>query len=168
MLKAFILPAALLALLLPAMAQAEEEPTPVASAREAGVKSCMAPLKEIATYLVKDVAQHASHDLWNERSPDRRPFSSLIVKQYPDGDSHVSMIVGPDKAGQCFAEYNETAYWAKSCVVLRDEAFSKFTMHGSLNKHTTVLRNDNKTVFLYMTPQSDAGCLVTRREIFYY
>ncbi|MCQ4144801.1 MULTISPECIES: hypothetical protein [Vogesella] len=157
----------LLALLAPLLAQAGE-PSPVDNAVDAKIKTCMAPLKKVASFIVKD-GGHASHDIWNDKDADRRPFSSLIAKKYSDGDSHVSMSVGPDKSGRCSAEYNETAYWPKACTVLREEIYGEFKYHASLNESTTILRNDDKSVYVYLTPQMQGnGCLSTRREVIYY
>ena len=157
----------LLALLAPLLAQADE-PSPVGDAENAKIKTCMAQLKEVASFIVKDV-DHGSHDIWNDKDADRRPFSSLIVKRFSDGDSHVSLSVGPDKSGKCSAEYNETAYWPKACSVLREEIYGEFKYHASLNESTTILRNDDKSVYVYLTPQMQGnGCLSTRREVIYY
>lgn len=157
----------LLALLAPLLAQADE-PSPVGDAENAKIKTCMAQLKEVASFIVKDI-DHGSHDIWHKNDADHRPFSSLIVKRFSDGDSHVSLSVGPDKSGKCSAEYNETAYWPKACSVLREETYAKFEYHGSLNGQTIILRNDDESVYVYLTPQMQGnGCLSTRREVIYY
>jgi len=157
----------LLALLVPLLVHAGE-PSPVGNAVDAKIKTCMAPLKEVASFIVKD-GDHGSHDIWHEKDADSRPFFSLIVKKFSDGDSHVSFSIGPDKSGKCSAEYSETAYWPKACSVLREEVYAKYKYHASLNGTTTILRNDDETVYVYLTPQMQGnGCLSTRREVIYY
>lgn len=157
----------LLALLAPLPAQADE-PSPVVNAVDAGIKTCMAPLKEVAAFIVKDDV-HASHDLWSKNDADRRLYSSLIAKKYLDGNSHVSLSVSPDKSGKCSVEYSETMYWPKACSVLREETYAKFKYYESLNENTIILHNNEKTLSVYLTPQMQGnGCLDTRREVIYF
>lgn len=145
-----------------------DDALPYKSANEKGVKTCLTQIKEVGNFITKDNA-HASHDVWNKNSVDQRMFSSFVVKGYSDSDSHVSIIVGPDKTGKCFAEYNETSFWPKSCSVLREEVFPGFKFGGSMKGTTIFLENPNGAVNVYLTPQNNGNsCLITKREVIYY
>ena len=138
------------------------------TAKEQGVTTCLAQIKKVGNFIIKENS-HASHDIWNSKNVDKRMFSSFLVKGYSDGDSHVSIVVGPDQTGNCYAEYNETSFWPKSCSVLREETFSVFKFSGSMKSTSIVLKNEDDSVNIYMTPQ-DGGksCLTTKREVIYY
>lgn len=138
------------------------------SAKENGVVTCLSQIKEVGNFVVKENG-HASHDIWNNKNIDKRMFSSFVVKSYSDGDSHISIVVGPDKTGSCYAEYNETSFWPKSCSVLREEVFSGYKFSGSMKSTTIALQNPAGSVDVYMTPQSGGNsCLTTKREVIYY
>ena len=141
---------------------------PYKTAAENGIKTCLTQIRDVGNFIVKGNA-HASHDFWNRDNANDRMFSSFLVKSYSDGDSHISVIVGPDKSGACYAEYNETSFWPKSCTVLREEVFSGVKFSGALKGTTTVLENPEGSVNIYMPPQNGGNsCLTTKREVIYY
>jgi hypothetical protein len=141
---------------------------PPRQAEKAGVKQCLAQIRELSQFVLKE-HRHASHDIWSNSTPNDRPFFSFVVKGYSDGDSHVSIMVGPDKTGRCSGEWRETAYWTKSCTVVREEIFGKLKFTGNLNNSTIALQNSDDTLSVYLTPQSNGvGCLSTRREVIFY
>ncbi|WP_456444881.1 hypothetical protein [Thiolapillus sp.] len=138
------------------------------TAKKQGIKTCLEKVKVVGNFIVGD-HDHASHDVWNTDDTDKRMFSSFLVKAYSDGDSHISMIVGPDATNRCFAEYNETTLWNKSCSIIREEVFSEFDFVGSMKNATLVLKNKDDSVNAYLTPQNGGNaCLSTRREVVYY
>jgi len=142
--------------------------TTTKQAEKAGVRQCLSQIKELGQFVIKE-SRHASHDIWSTKSVDARPFSSFVVKGYSDGDSHVTLVAGPDKTGKCYGEWRETAYWPKSCTVVREEIFGKLKFSGTLSDSTIFLTNTEETLSVYLTPQSvSAGCLTTRREVIYY
>lgn len=149
-------------------ASRSEDTEPYKRAKNNGIKTCLTQLREVGNFIIEDF-NHGSHDIWNSVNPDQSMFSSFVVKRYGDGESHIAITVGPDKSGKCYAEYRETAIWPKSCGVIRDEVWSKFKFIGSLIETTVVLKNDNKTVTVYLTPQSGGtSCLSTKREVIFY
>ncbi|WP_172649446.1 hypothetical protein [Thiolapillus brandeum] len=158
----------LAAMMVGTTAATADEVSSYQTARKQGVKTCLEKVKEVGNFLVGD-HNHASHDVWNTVDTDKRMFSSFLVKEYSDGDTHISMIVGPDATGKCFAEYNETTFWSKSCSIIREEVFSEFKFAGSMKEATIVLKNKEDSVNAYLTPQSNGNaCLSTRREVVFY
>lgn len=143
--------------------------TPYKSASENGIKTCLSRIKEVSDFVIK-TNPHVSHDLWSSNNTDSRMFSSFVVRDFSDGDSHVSIIVGPDKSGKCFAEYRETNFWIKSCSVVREEVFPKLKYSGSMNDTTITLKiNSDGGLNVYLTPQNNGNsCLSTKRETIYF
>lgn len=134
-------------------------------AKSAGFTQCLETTETLANFLVKDSA-HASHDFWNSDNVNERFFDSLIVKDYSDGDSHISLTVVP-RENKCDWSYTETYPVEQPCQVVREEMLSDFSYGGSMNKTTIMLNNDNG-LYYYITPsESGKACLVTKREIFY-
>lgn len=134
-------------------------------AKSAGFTNCLDTTKTLAEFLVKQNT-HASHDFWNKDFVNERFFDSLIVKNYSDGDSHISLTVIP-RGKQCDWSYTETYPIEKPCQIVREEQFSQMKYGGSLNQ-TTMTLNNEKGLYFYLTP-SETGktCLVTKREVFY-
>jgi hypothetical protein len=149
---------------------ADDETTSVFDqAKKAGVIRCLKSLEQVSNYIIKK-NKHSSHSIWAKDNVDLNGFSSFVVKEYTDGDSHVSILVVPtaDK-DTCFAEYNETSYWPKSCSVLREEVYKDWKYKSSLKESTVILKNDSDKVFIYLSPQNNgSACLSTRREVIFY
>jgi hypothetical protein len=144
-----------------------EDTTPYQEAKRQGVRTCLDEMQSVASFIIGD-RPHGSHDVWNSDQTDSRMFSSFVVKGFSDGDSHVSLVVGPDKTGRCYAEYNETAFWPQSCTVIREKIFGKFKYAGDLKETTALLENDNGSLSIYLTPQNNGNaCLSTKREVIY-
>lgn len=134
-------------------------------AKSAGFANCLETTKTLAEFLVKK-NPHASHDFWNKDFVNERFFDSLIIKDYSDGDSHISLTVIP-RGNQCDWSYTETYSSDKPCQIVREESFSEMKYSGSVNKTTMVLNNE-KDLNFYLTPsETGKACLVTKREIFY-
>ncbi|WP_027873956.1 hypothetical protein [Spongiibacter marinus] len=154
-----------LTLLLSLVAQSSMATTVDEQAKSAGFTNCLETTKTLAEFLVKQNA-HASHDFWNKDFVNERFFSSLIIKDYSDGDSHISLTVIP-RGKQCDWSYTETYPVEKPCQIVREERLSEMKYGGSLNE-TTMALNNEKDLYFYLTP-SETGrtCLVTKREIFY-
>lgn len=134
-------------------------------AKSAGFTKCLETTKTLAEFLVKQNG-HASHDFWNKDFVNDRFFDSLIVKDYSDGDSHISLTIIP-RGKQCDWAYTETYPVEKPCQIVREESFKELKFGGSLNNTSMMLQNDNGLYF-YLTPsESGNACLVTKRELFY-
>lgn len=157
-----------LTILSTSIAAQTQETVPYKVAVNSGITTCLAQIKELTEYVLKNDA-HASHDIWNSVDSDRRMFSSFIVKSYSDMDTHINLVIGPDKTGKCYGEYNETAIWPKACAVLREEMFADFEFYGSLTSTSFGLQNASGDLNVYLTPQTGGNsCLTTRREIIYF
>jgi|GEM_PF-1445390 hypothetical protein len=145
-----------------------DDSTPYLAGKKQGVRTCLDRLQTVANFIVAD-RPHASHDVWSNNAVDSRMFSSFVVKGYSDGDSHVSIVVGPDKTGRCYAEYNESAYWPEACTIVREKVFSKLKYVDSLKQTTAVLESESGAVNVYLTPQENGNaCLTTKREVIFY
>jgi len=134
-------------------------------AKAIGFTACLDATKTVADFLIKKNA-HSSHDIWSKKLVNERVFDSLIIKDYSDGDSHVSITVVP-RGNECDWLYTETYMVEKPCQVLREERFGTLKYAGPMNT-TTISLNNSKGLFLYLTP-SETGrtCLVTKREVHY-
>jgi hypothetical protein len=144
-----------------------DETTPYQTAKQQGIRTCLSELRGVSNFIIDD-HEHGSHDVWTSDATDSRMFSSFIVKGYSDGDSHVTIVVGPDKSGRCYVEYNETAFWPQSCTVIREAVFSELKYVDSLKETSVVLESKNGSVNVYLTPQNNGGaCLSTKREVIY-
>ncbi|MFC4259250.1 hypothetical protein ACFOZ5_09440 [Marinobacter lacisalsi] len=154
-----------LALLFSFAAQASLATTVEDQARAAGFTNCLETTKKLADFLVKKHA-HASHDFWNKEAVNERFFDSVIVKDYSDGDSHISLTIVP-RGGQCDWSYTETYPVEQPCQIVREEMFGEMDYAGSLNETTMALKNGNGLNY-YLTPsESGNTCLVTKREVSY-
>jgi len=150
----------LAALSTPAMAN-----TVTDQAKGAGFTQCLETTETLANFLVGENA-HASHDFWNSDNVNERFFNSLIVKDYSDGDSHISLTIVP-RGNKCDWSSTETFTVEQPCQVVREEMFSEMSYGGSMNKTSLMLHKDND-LYYYLTPsESSKACLVTKREIFY-
>jgi hypothetical protein len=150
------------------LAAEEVKPAMVTSAEQAGITRCIDKVKQIGGF-VTGGRPHATYDVWATEQTDKRPFSSFVVKGWSDGDSHVSMIVGLDGSGRCFAEYNETSYWPKACGILREESFKALKFKSALKETTMMLTSEDGAMHVYLTPQGEGrGCLSTKRELAFY
>lgn len=133
-----------------------------------GVVKCATPLAEMGDYIIGDKS-HATHSTWNSSDPDNRLYASLSSKGYSDGDSHVTVIAAPTSSGKCDTTYIETFALAKSCMLTREEVFSDWAYVGTMNEKTSILKNENDTVNIYLSSQgtNDNICLVSKREVIY-
>lgn len=133
-------------------------------AEEVGVSQCLETVKSLSGVLV-DQHAHGSHDMWGTDAPDARVFDSVIVKDYSDTDSHISMTVVP-REGACDWRYTETYVVEKACTVIRDEWFGEFDYLGALNETSLVL-SSAEDVNIYLTPVVQGKmCLVSKRETY--
>jgi hypothetical protein len=141
--------------------------TPYQQAAKEGLRACLSQLDKVSNFIIDD-RPHGSHDVWATDKPEARMFSSFVVKGFSDGDSHVTLLVGPDKSGRCFAEYNETAFWPQSCTIVREKIFSSLKYIDALKETTAVLESESGSVNVYLTPQNNGNaCLSTKREVIY-
>lgn len=146
---------------------AGDDTTVYKNAKEAGVTKCLKIIQDVSAFIIKK-NKHSSHDYWSKKNVNSTAFSSFVVKDYSDGDSHISIMVVPDANNNCYAEYRETSYWNKSCSVLREEIFKDWKYKTSLKESTVLLANEKDTVHVYLTPQNNgSGCLSTKREAIY-
>lgn len=156
----------LVSLLLSSFFAQAEETSIVNMATENGVNKCRANLKVAADFILKDKA-HATHASWNSKDSDNRLYSTLTTKNYSDGDSHVTVIAAPTISGKCDTTYVETFAMPKSCMLVREETFKSWKYKGTMNKKTLLLANDAGSVNVYLSPQGDNICLVSKREVIY-
>lgn len=154
-------------LLASATSASANDTTPYQQAVEEGLRACLSQIDKVTRFIIDD-RPHGSHDVWHAEKPDSRMFSSFVVKGFSDGDSHVTLIIGPDKSGSCFAEYNETAFWPQSCTVVREKIFSTLKYIDALKETTAVLESESGSVNVYLTPQNNGNaCLSTKREVIF-
>jgi hypothetical protein len=147
-------------------AQAEEEfvTSSYERAVEVGMQQCLQTTKELSEFVL-DGHAHGSHDMWGTEAPNDRPFDSLIVKEYSDGDSHISMTIMP-REGACDWSYTETYVVEQSCSVIREEWFGDMKYTGALRDISVALHND-EGLNVYLTPVvAGEMCLVTKREVY--
>lgn len=145
---------------------ADEENSIVSIAKENGVKTCVPQLKIAADFII-DKKAHATHAYWNSKDVDNRMYSTMTSKGYNDGDSHVTVAVAPTSSGKCDSFYVETFALPKACMVAREETFKGFKYKGTMNGKTLMLENESGGVNLYLTPQGESICLVSKREAIY-
>jgi len=155
-----------LALLASTVALANEENSIINMAKENGVKTCVPQLKVAADFII-DKKAHSTHAYWNNKDPNNRMYSTLTSKGYSDGDSHVTVAVAPTSSGKCDTFYVETYALPKPCMMAREETFKGFKYKGTMNKKTLLLEGESGVVNLYLTPQGESICLVSKREALY-
>ncbi|PSV97419.1 hypothetical protein [Photobacterium lipolyticum] len=155
-----------LALVVSTTVLADEENSIVNMAKENGVKTCVPQLKIAADFIIDEKA-HSSHAYWNKKDADNRMYSSLTSKGYSDGDSHVTVAVAQTSSGKCDTFYVETYALPKACMMAREETFKGFKYKGTMNGKTLLLENESGAVNLYLTPQGESICLVSKREALY-
>ncbi|KKN43128.1 hypothetical protein LCGC14_0706300 [marine sediment metagenome] len=155
-----------LAMLTFVSAQAKSENSIVNLAKKNGFHTCLPQLKISSEFIINDKV-HSTHSFWNQEDPDNSTYSSLSVKDYSDGDSHVIVAAAQTSSGKCDTFYVETFVLTKSCTVAREETFTNLKYAGQLNQNTLLLQNDSKSVNVYLTPQNDSLCLVSKKESLY-
>ncbi len=143
-----------------------KETSIVNMADENGIKTCRSQIKSVSDFIIKDKA-HGTHAYWNSKDSDNRLYATLTSKGYSDGDSHVSVIAAPTSSGKCDTIYVETFALAKSCMVTREETYKDWKYTGTMNGKTLLLESDAGSVNIYLSPQGENICLVSRREIVY-
>ena len=154
------------ALLITTYAQAEETSI-VYTAVQNGIKTCKTDLKRTADFIIKGIT-HSTHSSWNKKDSDNRMYATLTSKSYSDRDAHVTVIAAPTPAGKCDTTYVETFAMPKSCMTVREEVFKGWVYKGTMNSKTLVLENSMEgTVNVYLSPQGDNICLVSKREVIY-
>ena len=156
----------LVSLLLSSFFVQAEETSIVSMATENGVKKCKGELKSTADFILKDKA-HGTHASWNNDDSDNHLYSTLTTKSYSDGDSHVTVIAAPTTSGKCDTTYVETFVMPKPCMMVREEVFKAWKYSGTMNKKTLLLESDSGGVNVYLSPQGENICLVSRREVIY-
>jgi len=130
--------------------------------KEIGIKTCLAAIGSASkSHLEK--ADYGYHNIWATKDPDKAMFSSLVVKDYSDGDSHISIVASPRGDG-CDIQWTETYVQEQACPVLCETLFRSFEFGGEVLGGSIQLTNDAMSV--YLTPsESGKACLVTRREL---
>jgi len=135
-------------------------------AKKAGIKKCLSAVIGMSDFIIGE-GKHHTHASYNTNNPDNRMYSTLTSKYYSDGDSHVSIIVTPNTAGTCDAVYVETYALTNSCMVARENMFKEWKYSGVMNNNTIRLTNSDNSVDIYLTPQGESVCLVSKREMVY-
>lgn len=149
----------------PATAFAETSVSDMANKN--GIKTCAGQIKTVADHTIKDRA-HGSYATWNKSNPDNRMYDALTVMSYSDGDTHLSITASPNPVGKCDSTYVETFVQKGSCMLARENTFGNWKFSGDLNGSTVVLKNDNGSVDLYLTPAlNGSACMITKREMVY-
>lgn len=141
-----------------------EETSIVNMADENGIKSCRPQIKSVSDFIIKG-SSHGTHAYWSSEDSDNRMYATLTSKGYSDGDSHVSVIAAKTSSGKCDSIYIETFALPKSCMVVREETYKEWKYTGSMNGKTLLLENDGGSVNVYLSPQGESICLITKREV---
>jgi hypothetical protein len=145
------------------VSQAQDLPS-VVQAREAGFTTCLKMFK-VASERVLKGSGHTSHGVWQGENPDKNLFTAFSVKQYADGDSHISVVAGQSEKGDCFSESRETIFIPSPCQELRDSIKdkSKETVFGENSILATLAAGGP---YMYLTPlQGGKACLYTMRTV---
>ncbi|QJR79965.1 hypothetical protein CA267_003800 [Alteromonas pelagimontana] len=143
-----------------------EETSIVDMADKNEIRTCRSQIKSVSDFIIKDKA-HSTHASWNSKDSDNRLYATLTSKGYSDGDSHVSVITAPTSSGKCDSTYVETFALPQSCMVTREETYKDWKYIGTMNGKTLLLESDGGAVNIYLSPQGESICLVSRREVVY-
>ena len=155
-----------LALLVSTTVLAGQETSIVNIAKEYNFNTCLPQLKIASDFIIGN-KKHTTHAYWNTDKADQRMYSSLTSKGYSDGDSHVTIAAAQTISGKCDVFYVETYALPKACLVAREDTFQGFKYKGTMNDKTLLLENESGAVNIYLTPQGDSICLVSKREALY-
>lgn len=136
-------------------------------AQENGIVTCEKSLKNIAEFII-DGESHSTHASWHEQYSDDRLYTSLSSKGNTEGSSHVTVITAPTGSGKCDSSYIETYVVHLSCLEAREKMFDKWQYKGVMNDSTLLLETPSGAVNLYLSPQGNDLCLVSKREVIYH
>lgn len=130
-----------------------------------GVTTCLSAVRELSTFLIGGM-EYLSHDTWSTDGANEHFFSSLIIKQYTDGISHITMTVVP-RGEQCDWSYTETFTTKRACSDMRAEEFGSLSEMTSPGGKNTILAT-NTSLFFYLTDvENGKACKVSKREMAY-
>lgn len=134
------------------------------AAEESGIRACLNAITLVSDMHLED-SQHTSHDYWATNRTDSAMFSSLVVKSYTDGGSHISIVASP-RGDVCDIQWTESYAQEQRCSVVRETLFPNFVFVSEMAAGTIRLDTEDGQLSAYLTPsESGRACTVTRREL---
>lgn len=126
-----------------------------------GVTACRDEVKQVTRFLAKENGE-SSHVTWNSNQPNRRNVSAVMMKNYSDGDSHITFNMNPE-GNACDWSYTETFFVPSRCTAVREKMISEADFATDMGD-TAIY--ESGSVDYYLTDLKQ-GCLFTKKESSY-
>ena len=131
---------------------------PAQHALQHGAPECVGQLDSATREIVK-ASQYAAVSTWNNKSPDKRSFSTVLAIQQPESVGFLT--VAPTRDGGCDAVSEHVAFVRDSCVAFRENRLKGWRFVW-----------DGKTVVSYGAPdghvaylmQAGDGCVIVEQR----
>lgn len=128
---------------------------------ENGVTACRDEVRKVTKFLAKDHGE-SSHVTWHTTQPNRRNVSAVMMKDYSDGDSHITFNMNPE-GNACDWSYTETYFVPSRCTATREKMIADADFVTEMGD-TAIYELGALDYYLTDLKQ---GCLVTKKESSY-
>lgn len=134
--------------------------------KEKGFVSCLTDHEAMEAFIDKDGGAAYLH-LWNQVTPNNHMATSIISKQFKDGESIATITTSPTIEGGCDSTYTQAFTFTETCPKLRETVFKEWKFYENLGNTPTYEdpTSSNVTVILI---QAGNSCLAIKNGTFFF
>ena len=134
--------------------------------RQKGFVSCIDDHSTTVNF-IDDKSAAGFLNLWNQMKPNSHIATTMLSKQYPDGESFATVSTSPTIEGGCDTTFIQIIAFKETCPKLRETTFKEWKFFENIGNTPVYEAPTSPNVTVTLIPVENSCMIIKNGSLFY-